>query len=210
MDYRILALMIGYCIGLIQTAYIVGRLVWKMDIREHGSGNAGTTNVFRIMGKKAGFAVFVTDISKCVIAFVICAVIWNGGGTILGEGSVLPGLYAAIGCILGHCFPFYLKFKGGKGFASTLGLMIALDIRMFLIAVGIGTIIVLISKYISLATLIVTATMPIILHFLGYQTEVVIASLFITLLIWYLHRANISRLLEGEENKFVSKKKAVG
>jgi len=205
MDYRITAIIIGYCIGLIQTAYIVGRLVAKIDIRERGTGNAGAANVFNIIGAKAGTVVLLADASKCVLAFVICAFLWNGGGTFLGSGSALPGLYAAVGCILGHCFPFYLKFKGGKGFASALGLMIALDIWMFLIAVGVGLVIVLITRYVSLTSLTITAMMPIILHFFEYSAEVIIISAFITVLIWYLHRTNISKLLKGEESKFVFK-----
>jgi len=209
MDFRVLAILIGYSIGLIQTAYIVGRLMGKIDIREHGSGNAGATNVVRVMGAKAGIAVFLADVSKCVLAFVICALIWSGGGTFLGYGSVLPGLYGAVGCVLGHCFPFYMKFKGGKGVAATVGLMVAIDIRMFLIAAGAGLILIFITKYISLASLTLTALMPIVLHFLGYPVEVAITSSFITLLIWYLHRANISRIIKGTENKFSFKKKAV-
>ena len=207
MDYRILALLLGYSIGLIQTAYIVGRLMGKIDIREHGSGNAGATNVVRVMGAKAGIAVFLADISKCILAFIVCALIWNGSGTFLGYGNALPGLYGAIGCILGHCFPFYMKFKGGKGVAATIGLMISVDIRVFLISGAIGIVLVLITKYISLASLSISVMMPIVLYILGYPLEAVALCSFITVLVWYLHRANISRLVKGEENKFSFKKR---
>jgi len=207
-DFRILAVLIGYAIGLIQTAYIIGRLK-GIDIREHGSGGAGATNVNRVLGAKAGIFVFLVDIAKGIAAFMIPALIWHGGGTFLGYANALPGLYGAIGCVLGHSFPFYLKFKGGKGMAVTVGLMIAIDIHMFLIAAAVGIALIAITKFISLASLTLAAMMPIILHFLGYSTEEVLVSFMISILIWYLHRANIGRLLKGEENKFSFKKKEV-
>jgi len=204
-DYRILAISIGYCIGLIQSAYIVGKLVRNIDIREHGSGNAGAANTLRTMGFRAGVTVLIADAAKAVLAFAICAIIWNGGGTFFGEGSVIPGLYGAVGAILGHCFPFYLKFRGGKGFASTIGLMISINIWILLIAVGIGAIMVLTTRYVSLFTLEMTAAMPIGFFLFGYPVEVIIISSLVAILIWYLHRANISRLLKGEENRFEMK-----
>jgi len=208
MDYRILAVLIGYGIGLLQTAYIVGRFM-GIDIREHGSGNAGSTNALRVMGRKAGAVVLAADVMKAIIAFSICVLIWNGGGTFFGYGSVLPGLYGAIGVILGHCFPFYLKFRGGKGFASTIGLVISLDIRLFLIGAVIWLGIVFATRFVSLATLAVTLLMPIVLHLLGYSMDVVLLTFFTAVLIWFLHRKNIVRLLNGEENKISFSKKAV-
>lgn len=209
MDFRILAILIGYGIGLIQTAYIAGRLMGKIDIRQHGSGNAGATNVNRVLGYKAGMVVFFSDILKGILAFIVCTLIWDGGGTFLGSGSLLPGIYGAIGCVLGHCFPFYMKFKGGKGMAVTIGLMMSVDFQMFLIASAVGFVLVFITKYISLSSLALTALMPILLHWLGHPPEVVLACFFVSALVWYLHRANIVRLIKGEENKFSFKKKAV-
>jgi len=204
-DYRILAIIIGYCIGLVQSAYIVGKLVRNIDIREHGSGNAGAANTLRTMGFRAGVTVLIADASKAILAFAICAVIWNGGGTFFGEGSTLPGLYGAVGAILGHCFPFYLRFRGGKGFASTLGLLISINIWILLVVVGIGVVLVLITRYTSLFTLETTFMMPIGFYFFGYPMEVIIISVLVAILIWYLHRDNILRLLKGEENKFEMK-----
>ena len=206
-DFRISAILTGYIIGLFQTAYIVGRLK-GIDIRDHGSGGAGATNVNRVLGAKAGIFVFLADVLKGVAAFTIPALIWSGGGTFLGYGSVLPGIYGAIGCVLGHSFPFYLNFKGGKGVASTIGFMMAIDIRMFLIASAAGVILVALIKYISVASLALSAMMPLVLHFLGYSPEEALASLIISALIWYLHRANIMRLIKGEENKFSFKKRS--
>ena len=206
-DYRILAILIGYCIGLLQTAYIVGRFM-GIDIRDHGSGGAGATNALRVMGRKAGAVVLVADVMKAIIAFSICAIIWNGGGTFLGDGNVLPGLYGAVGTILGHCFPFYMKFKGGKGFASAVGLALSLDIRLFLIGTVIWLAIVFVTKFVSLATLASILVMPIVLHLLGYPVEVVLLTFVTAVLIWFLHRKNIGRLLNGVENKISFDKKA--
>ena len=126
---RLICLAIGYVCGLFQTSYIIGRL-HKTDIREHGSGNAGTTNALRTFGKKAGILTLLGDCLKCVAAIVLVRVF-------LGKtyGDILPllSLYAAAGCILGHNFPFYLKFRGGKGIAASVGFILAFDWRIFLI-----------------------------------------------------------------------------
>lgn len=108
---RLICLAIGYICGLFQTSYIIGRL-HKTDIREHGSGNAGTTNALRTFGKKAGAITLLCDCLKCVVAIWIVKALF---GKDYGEILPLLSLYAAAGCILGHNFPVYLKFKGGRG-----------------------------------------------------------------------------------------------
>lgn len=113
--FRLICLCIGYCIGCIETAYVVGR-IWQVDLRQHGSGNLGTTNALRVLGKKAGALVFIGDIMKSVIAFVICRAIF---------GSNLAGVYGSVGAVLGHNYPFYLNFKGGKGIAVMIGMTAA-------------------------------------------------------------------------------------
>ena len=126
---RLICLAIGYVCGLFQTSYIIGRF-HQTDIREHGSGNAGTTNALRTFGKKAGAMTLLGDCLKCVAAILLVKVFF--GKT---YGSVLPLLtvYAAAGCILGHNFPFYLNFRGGKGIAASVGFILAFDWRIFLI-----------------------------------------------------------------------------
>lgn len=115
---RLLCLLIGYVCGLFQTSYIYGRM-HHMDIREHGSGNAGTTNALRTLGKKAGALTLLGDCLKCVISVLIVRAVFGES-----QKEILPllSLYAAAGCILGHNFPFYLKFRGGKGIAASVGL----------------------------------------------------------------------------------------
>ena len=106
------------------------RKVYKTDIREHGSGNAGTTNAFRTFGKKAGALTLLGDCLKCVLAIVIVRIIYGGS-----MSSILPllTLYAALGCILGHNFPISMEFRGGKGIAASVGMIIAFDWRIFLV-----------------------------------------------------------------------------
>jgi len=203
---RLISLVIGYFIGCIQSAYIRGKLS-GIDIRDHGSKNAGMTNVTRVLGRKAGIIVFIADVLKAMIAFVIASLIFSGGGTFLGSGWLIPGLWAGAGVILGHDFPFFLKFRGGKGISSTLGLLIMLDWRVFLIAGILALIMIFVFKYISLASLIITASAPILMLIMGHSIEVIIITALLAVLAWYLHRANITRLLSGAENKFSLKKK---
>jgi glycerol-3-phosphate acyltransferase PlsY len=118
----------------------------------------------------------------------------------------MPGVYGGLGSILGHCFPFYLKFKGGKGMAATIGFMLCLDVKSALISYTMGIIIVAVTRYISLATLTVMAVYPVILWLFKFETEGLMILFVITCLIWYLHRANITRLLKGTESKFNFKK----
>ena len=124
---RIICLVIGYVCGLFQTGYIIGKL-HKTDIREHGSGNAGTTNAFRTFGKKAGALTLLGDCLKCVLAIVIVRMIY--GNSMSGILPLLT-LYAALGCILGHNFPISMEFRGGKGIAASVGMIIAFDWRIF-------------------------------------------------------------------------------
>ena len=201
---RLICLLIGYGFGCIQTAYIVGRLVKKIDVRDHGSGNAGTSNVIRVVGKKAGFAVFVCDILKALAAFVLCALIFSGGGSFFPSYLPLePGLYAGLGVLLGHNFPFFLKFKGGKGIASSLGVMLALDWRAALAVYLVGASILAITRYISLTSLAMALLFPILMIALSHHPEIIGVTFFMTAMAFVLHRGNIQRLLSGTERKLV-------
>ena len=118
---RIICIIIGYVFGMFQTAFFYGKM-YGIDIREHGSGNAGTTNTLRVLGTKAGLIVFAGDVLKCMIAVWITTLIFKGSHA---DEIYLLKLYTAAGAILGHNYPFYLKFKGGKGIAATAGLILA-------------------------------------------------------------------------------------
>lgn len=204
--FRLICLLIGYALGCIQSAYIVGRLMGHIDIREYGSGNAGFTNTARVLGKKAGIIVFVTDFLKVIAAYHICAAVFDGSGSFISGSSLLPGLYGGIGGVLGHNFPFYLKFRGGKGIACTLGLMLCIDWKAALIAYVIGLIVFLAKKYISLSSLTMTLVFPIVMAVMGCPLEEVILLFVLCAMAYIKHISNIKRLIAGTENKFGFKK----
>ena len=198
--FRVICIVIGYFFGCFQSAYIIGKVVAKIDIREHGSGNAGTTNTIRVIGKIAGLSVFALDILKTVIAYVICAYIFK-------ENEVpLPGIYAGVGVILGHNFPVFLKFKGGKGAASLIGLILCIDWRAAVIAYVCGFISLAATRFVSLASLIISLLTPVTLVYFQYSLEVIIISVLVMILSFFQHRENIGRLIKGKESKLVLKK----
>lgn len=205
--YRIFCLIIGYAIGCIQVAYTVGKLTGGIDIREYGSGNAGTTNVVRVLGPKVGLLVFSLDILKGMAAFVLCAVIFGGGGAYFsGPLGLLPGLYGGLGAIIGHDYPIQLKGRGGKGSATALGIIFWLDWRIACICYLVGVITVALTRYISAASMLIAVTMAALLAVFGYPPEAVCIGCVLAGMSLYQHRENIGRLLAGNERKFNFKK----
>ncbi|MFI3230977.1 MAG: glycerol-3-phosphate 1-O-acyltransferase PlsY [bacterium] len=205
-DDRLVSLLIGYFIGCLQSAFLVGKLIYKIDIRDYGSGNAGTTNVTRTLGKKAGLFVFIFDVLKGVLAFYICYNLFYTPEQ-NNSYSLIPATYAGFGTILGHDFPFFLKFKGGKGVATTLGIFLCVDYKIALLTFICGFIILLIKNYISLASLSMALLFPILLAINGFYLEIVVILLINAGLLYYLHRGNIERLIKGEERTFFKKHK---
>lgn len=204
---RIICLLIGYVFGLFQTAYIYGRL-HGIDIRNYGSGNAGTTNTLRVFGTRAGLIVFLGDVLKCILAVVVTAVIFDGSHP---DMIYLLKMYTAAGAIIGHNYPFYLKFKGGKGIAATAGLILAF--HPYLIPVGavlfFGAF--FITHYVSLGSLLLYAGFFIELIVLGQMgvfgmtqpllTELYVIAGGLTAMAFWKHRENMKRLLSGTERK---------
>lgn len=211
---RILCLAIGYILGLFQTAYIYGRL-HGIDIRDYGSGNAGTTNTLRVLGTKAGLIVLAGDIAKCILAIVIT-------GLLFGESHpdviYLYKFYAAAGAILGHNFPFYLHFKGGKGIATTAGLILAFHPYFIPMGVIVFFGIFFTTHYVSLGSLLVYACFMVEIVVLGqlgifgmdqrYLLELYVIAALLTVMAYYKHRENIKRLIHGEERKTYLKHKS--
>lgn len=208
MAERILCVVIGYVFGLFQTAYIYGRIK-GIDIRKHGSGNAGTTNTLRVLGTKAGLIVFAGDVLKCILAVVVTRLIF---GKSHPELIYLLTLYTGAGAILGHNFPFYLNFKGGKGIAATAGMIIAF--HPVFIPVGLVMFFgaFLITHYVSLGSLLVYVGFMTQLILLGQKgffpgmtqaqlTEMYLVGAFLTLMAFWKHRENIVRLFKGRERK---------
>ncbi len=210
---RLYCLLIGYLFGLFQTAYIYGRMN-GIDIRDHGSGNAGTTNTLRILGKKAGVLVLIGDITKTILAISVARVLF---GESRPEMIYLLSLYAAAGAILGHNFPFYLNFKGGKGIAATAGLLLSFHWLFTMIAVPLFFGTFFLTHYVSLGSLLVYAGFLIEIVVLGqngffqmtqaHLNEMYLLALFLTVMAYAKHRTNIVRLVKGEERKTYLTKK---
>lgn len=146
---RVICLLIGYLFGLFQTSYFLGKM-HHMDIREHGSGNAGTTNALRTMGKKAAAITLLCDCLKCVLAVWVIRLVF--GKTHPDMMSLLV-LYGAAGCVLGHNFPITMGFKGGKGIAASVGMVLAFDWKLFLIAAVIFFALFFLFHYVSVSSL---------------------------------------------------------
>ena len=208
---RVICLLIGYVFGLFQTGYIVGKIK-HIDIRKQGSGNAGSTNAVRVMGWKAGAMTFAGDVLKCVLAVLLVRYLYRDT-----DMTLLLGMYAGFGATLGHNFPFYLKFKGGKGIAVLAGLVVSTGFLLVPVPLAAFLIAVIFTRYVSLGSLL-SATMfflEIVLFGvqgnldLGakYLPELYLLAGVIMALAWIRHRENIKRLLAGEENRFGSKKK---
>ncbi len=199
--------MIGYVFGLFQTAYLYGKL-HGIDIRNYGSGNAGTTNTLRTLGTKAGLIVLLWDIMKCILAIVLTNLLFRNSHA---DEIYLLKIYAAAGAILGHNFPFYLHFKGGKGIAATAGMI--LSFHPYLIPMGVllffGTFFT--THYVSLGSLLVYAGFMTELVVLGQMgifgmsqaalNEMYVVAAFLTVMAYYKHKDNIKRLLDGTERK---------
>lgn len=218
---RILCLIGGYLCGLLQTSYIYGRLN-GIDIREHGSGNAGTTNALRILGKKAGLIVFVGDFFKAVIAVVATRVIMH---FVYPEAAYLFMAYSGFGVVLGHNFPFYLNFRGGKGIAATAGIVLGfLDPIIIVTCLVLFVAVVAATRYVSLGSILMVSTFATLYSVFAISgkysfdtataagknlmLESIIVVVVIAVMAIYRHRANIKRLINHEENKLGAKKEA--
>ncbi len=211
---RLACVLIGYVFGLFQTGYLYGRIK-GIDIREHGSGNAGATNALRTLGKKAGAITFFGDCFKCVFAVVTVRLLFAGYGESGENMGVLLGMYASMGVILGHNFPFYLNFKGGKGIAATAGLYVSLDPILMLIGATSFVAAVAVTKYVSVGSILVVIELlagVLIYGFLGkwgltqpHLYELYGITVFLTLLALYRHKKNIKGLLHGTERRLGEK-----
>ena len=204
---RLICLAIGYLFGLFQTSYIYGRM-HGIDIRKHGSGNAGTTNMLRTLGTKAGAITLLGDALKCILAVLLVRTIFADQ-----YGDILPLLsfYTAAGVILGHNFPFYLNFRGGKGIAATAGLILSLNMYMSLLGLATFVAAFLLTHYVSLGSLCVYTGFMIELVVFGqcgvfgmtqaYLNEMYVIGAVLTVMAFWMHRENIKRLLHHEERK---------
>lgn len=216
---RVICLLMGYCFGLFQTAYFYGR-AHGIDIRQYGSGNSGTTNALRVLGTKAGLLVFAGDCLKCMAAVWLVRLIFGGEHP---DIIYLLCLYTGAGAILGHNYPFYMGFKGGKGIAASSGVVISMFFWP-IIVIDLMTFIVVtaVSKFVSLGSICLMSV-----HFIlvvvfdltsgrtgwfkvssaGFPFEFILLTFLFTALAIFKHRGNIVRLMNGTERRIGEKKR---
>lgn len=185
---KIGVVIIAYLIGSISPSILLGKAK-GVDIKSEGSGNAGTTNALRVLGKKAGVIVLVCDLLKGIVGSLL--------GLLFFDFTV--GAFCAVAVFCGHIWPIYFKFKGGKGAATAVGAIGALDWRLAVIALLVAAIFLLISKRMSVGTLVAAVVFPITTVLL--QKPLIPFAIFISLVVILKHRSNISRLIKGEEPK---------
>lgn len=225
----IVILMIGYLIGSVNLSIILSKLMGKGDIREYGSGNAGTTNTLRVLGKGPAVLVLIFDICKAVIAILIAKGIFaisgvemystwiENGVTVISFNIVyeLGILFAAFGAILGHNFPIYYGFKGGKGIATSLGAILIIEWPIGLVCLVFALVLMISSRMVSLGSICAAILYPVLVWIIGdtFGTSFEAKAVYIIFAICmaglaiFRHRSNIKRLLNGTENKLWKTKK---
>ncbi len=214
----IYVIFLSYLVGSIPTSIIVAKIVKGIDIRQHGSGNAGGTNVIRVLGLKEGIFVILFDIFKGFLATVFIAKLMYSPFPFRNltplEDFTIVQILAGIAAIIGHIWTVFGGFKGGKGIATTAGMLIGLAPIDILITIGVFTLVFIISRYVSLGSISAAVAFPFTLFFRenilkaeveGYGT-LIFFSIGIALLLIFTHRANIKRLIEGREHKITSLK----
>jgi glycerol-3-phosphate acyltransferase PlsY len=194
-------ILVSYLIGAIPTGYIFGRLK-GIDLRKHGSGNVGATNAWRVLGKRLGICTLLIDILKGVLVVVVIAKFFPIK-TI--EDVFLRKFICGLAAILGHNFPVYLKFRGGKGVATSVGVVLGLTPKALGASFFVWICVLLLTRYVSVASMAGGILLPIFSILFGYPKTMHWFSTVIALLLLIQHRSNIKRLLKGEEKKLFSK-----
>lgn len=194
----VLLILLSYFIGTISFAYLLVKWKTKKDIRELGSGNAGTTNVLRVLGKKYAGLVLLGDVLKGVAPILLAKVFATGEWTV-----ILCGLAV----IAGHNWPVTMGFRGGKGIATSIGVFLTFDPQVALICIGIGVLLIALTRYVSLGSITGMALLPFVTFFLRGAGIPLVFGLIVSIFSIYRHRSNIQRLLQGNENKLGQKKK---
>lgn len=192
---EILLVILCYLIGSVPFSYIFSRLLGGVDIRSKGSGNVGATNVLRNLGVKAAILAFIGDLFK---GFITTWIAFTWGGPLLV-------FLCPAAAMIGHCYPIFLKFKGGKAVATAGGIALYISPLIFVILILIFSAVVLFSRYVSLGSLIVAVLLPILALFFDLNIEIIILFFFAASLVIYKHKENINRLRNGTESKISSK-----
>jgi glycerol-3-phosphate acyltransferase PlsY len=196
--------LVAYLIGSIPTAVWLGRLKYGLDVREHGSRNAGATNTFRVLGKRAGIVVLLIDVAKGALAVLIPSILAHFFAVgIMSDELIQLQIIASILAVTGHVFPVYVGFRGGKGVATSLGVIIGLQPFAALICFGIFLVVFLTSKYVSLGAITAAFFFPFIVRFVCSEQSswLLVFSVVLSCLVIIAHRKNITRLIRKEESK---------
>ncbi|MFH0732655.1 MAG: glycerol-3-phosphate 1-O-acyltransferase PlsY [Candidatus Omnitrophota bacterium] len=195
----LLAVISAYLIGSIPTGYILGRMTKGVDIRQHGSGNVGATNALRVMGKTAGAIVLGADMVKGAVCVALLPILFYSCQLQMS----LPAFRAfiAASAIAGHIWTIFLKFKGGKGVATTCGVCLVLSFVPTAAALLIFIIALKITKYVSLSSIIMAFSLPILMLLFRQPFEYILFGIILFFVISYTHRENINRLMQGKENR---------
>ena len=204
--YFIVAI-IAYCLGSISFSVLISKKMAGFDVREKGSKNAGSTNVLRTVGKKAAALTLVCDILKGVVAVLIAVLL---GNIVEGTDKALLVQIAGLGAVLGHTFPVFFKFKGGKGVATALGVLFVANWQIALICLVFALLLMVITKMVSVGSLGAAVLFPVLTMFIGQNYIVegsyLVFGILMALIVIYNHRANLKRLANGSENKISFKK----
>lgn len=211
--YSVSALILAYLCGSIPTAVWIGLAFYDIDVREYGSGNAGATNTFRVLGKQAGIPVMLLDILKGWTATNLAFFIGVSTTGAYNSSSYMNyALALGVAAVMGHLFPVFAGFRGGKGVATLFGMILAIHLHAALLCVLVFVVVLLITKYVSLSSIAAAFTYPIGVSFIFPTSirSVVIYGMCICMLILVTHQKNIERLLKGTESKvnFLKKKAA--
>lgn len=195
--------LLAYLIGSIPTAVWVGKKFYRIDIREHGSKNAGATNTFRILGKKPGKVVLLIDVLKGILVIQIPAIFIHFHFFVAPNSLPQLEICAALSAVFGHVFPIFAQFRGGKGVATSLGVVVGMLPVAALICILIFLSVFLLFQYVSLGAIIASLAFPLIVKFIIGETSLWYQgfSVLLSLMVIWAHRKNISRLLQGQENK---------
>jgi acyl phosphate:glycerol-3-phosphate acyltransferase len=197
-----LLVLLGYLIGSISTGVLISRWVSQKNLQTEGSKNIGATNVARLLGRKWGILTLLGDVLKGMIP------IWIGQEVLAGTSNYYFYLcLIALAAFMGHLFPIYLRFKGGKGVATALGIFILLGPKALLIAIPFFVLIVYFGKYISLGSIVATGSFPVFLIIFHYDKSIILLSIVIAVAIILKHRENMVRLWRGEEKPWLGEKK---
>ena len=206
-----LILVLSYLVGSIPSSVWVGKLAYGIDLRSHGSGNAGATNTFRVLGWKAGVVVSIIDLGKGLLAAGVISTIRIDalpGGLGFWEVDSVIRLMAGVTAVVGHMYPIWAGFRGGKGVSTTAGMLMALTPGVMLLTLGVFALVLALTRYVSLASLMATLTYPTtiaikkyVLHAEGLDASVLVFSMALAAAIFLAHRSNIQRLLSGTENR---------